>query len=161
MPNRIIFIIISKYISYNLMFLFIHLFFFTFYAAFILACHLPLCSVNAACNFIVTLSGVAAIQRRKRIIFQRGRSHISWFFSQCEMLFPGRKFLSLPFSIFHPSLFQFFFFPSPFSLFSLILFSWYISRNFPVRSVWGATCPSGCYTTATMAHHRAASVELK
>ena len=29
----------------------------------------------------------------------------------------------------------------PFSLFSLPLFSRYVSKNFPVRSLWGALCP--------------------
>ena len=29
----------------------------------------------------------------------------------------------------------------PFSLFSLPLFSRYVSKNFPVRSLWGAFCP--------------------
>ena len=50
----------------------------------------------------------------------------------------------LPFSIFN---LPFYNFPSfllnfhPFSLFSLPLFSRYVSKNFPVRSLWGGTLP--------------------
>ena len=45
----------------------------------------------------------------------------------------------LPFPIFH---LLFYNFPSFFSIFtSFSLFSWYVSKNFPVRSLWGALCP--------------------
>ena len=52
-------------------------------------------------------------------------------------------FVTFPPSIFNfpPFLFWFSFFPSPFSFVSLPLFSQYVSRNFPVRSIWGGTLP--------------------
>ena len=112
-------------------------------------------------------------QGRNRHIFLRGQSHFSWFFSRREMLFPGRKFpfcrpktnfcrfqkwkakkkkgphlffWRFPASIsnFPPFLLNF----HPFSLFSLPLFSRYVSKNFPVRSLWGSLCPPACYATA-------------
>ena len=61
------------------------------------------------------------------------------------------RFITFPTSIskFPPSLLQFpftiflLFFSifHPLSLFSLPLFSRYVSKNFPVRSLWGALCP--------------------
>ena len=61
-------------------------------------------------------------------------------------------FSTLPFSDFP-------FLMLPFSLFSLPLFSWYISRNFPVRSLWGALSPTPppCYTTGSSMHDGARS----
>ena len=41
----------------------------------------------------------------------------------------------------------------PFSLFSLPLFSRYVSKNFPVRSLWGALCPP-CPPPVTPLHLR-------
>ena len=50
-------------------------------------------------------------------------------------------FITFPPSIFNfpPSLFRFFLFFC--SLFSLPLFSWYVSTNFPIRSLWGHSAP--------------------
>ena len=113
-------------------------------------------------------------QWHKRNIFQRGQSHFSCFFSWCEnMLFPYKNYpfgrpqtilvisksdkqkiftpFPLPFSISHtPLSFPILlFFPSPCSLSSLPLFSWWVSKNFLVKNVKGAFCPlpPACYAT--------------
>ena len=62
-------------------------------------------------------------------------------------------FLTFPTSIsnFPPSFLQFSLFSSqfsPFSLFFLASFFQYVSKNFPVRSLWGHSAPPVCYTTA-------------
>ena len=60
-----------------------------------------------------------------------------------------RPFL-LPFTIFHVPFYNFpSFLPNfhSFSLFSLPLFSRYISKNFLVKSLWGDTLPPACYAT--------------
>ena len=84
--------------------------------------------------------------------FSEGAKCFSWFFPGMKCFFPvedsyfGRhktNFSSFQNSIFNfqPSFSRFSFFSAPFSLFSLPLFSRYVSRNFPVRSLWGGTLP--------------------
>ena len=111
----------------------------------------------------------ACLQGHNRNIFQRGQSHFSWFFSRCEMFFPGRKnshfgekkkkaslhFVMFPPSIFNfqPSLYWFSFFSSPFSLFSSLLFSRKVTRNFLVKSVRGHPDPPAVTPLVFYAYH--------
>ena len=59
-------------------------------------------------------------------------SPLFWKFSYFHF-----QFYTFPFTIF------LLFFPSftHFPFFSLPLFSWYVSKNFPIRSLWVALCP--------------------
>ena len=50
--------------------------------------------------------------------------------------------------------FSIFIFSAQFSLFSFPLFSRYVSRNFPVRSLWGVPLPPTYYTTVYMMKSR-------
>ena len=57
-------------------------------------------------------------------------------------------FVPFPLTIYISSFsFPFFFFSSPFSLFSWPLFSQLASKNFLVKNVCGALCPPACYAT--------------
>ena len=107
------------------------------------------------------------------IFFWGGKVIFPWFFPGVKYFFPVEnshfgtpktnfrhfqkwkakkekrgKRSSTPFVTFPPSLLQFSFFCSQFSPhFSLPLFSQYVGKNFPVRSLWGALCPPACYAT--------------
>ena len=58
------------------------------------------------------------------------------------------KFSAFPFTIF----LLFFSILPLFPFFSLRLFSRYVNKNFPVKSLWGALCPlpATCYATAAL-----------
>ena len=65
------------------------------------------------------------------------------FWALSMQLYPQwRKRTSSPYIFsFPPSLSQFSFFSPPFPLFSLPLFSWYVSKNFPVKNVRRHSAP--------------------
>ena len=68
------------------------------------------------------------------------------------------NFSTFPFwiSTFTFTIFLLFF--STFTPYPLALYSWYVGRNFPVRSLWGGTMPLTCYTTDDM--HNSLSLQM-
>ena len=83
-------------------------------------------------------------QWRKKSLFQRGQNHFPYFFRRKTCFFPGRHFpgplcsfmlLPLPLLVSHLP-----FHNVSFPLFSLPLFSRYVSKNSPVKNVRGVLC---------------------
>ena len=126
-------------------------------------CHY--CISNQGCNRHILLRGrsyFSSFFARRKMFFPSKNSHFGrpktnfhhfqkWKAKKKKKSSP--LFITFPTSIsnFPPSLLQFSFFSSQFSPlflflsiftpFPLPLFFWYVSKNFLVRSLWGALCP--------------------